>query len=465
MSIAIKRAKIEHFTWAATACMLCYCAVKIIVYQSVFWVAVLVLPVLVYLSLRKPFIFPFGAYVFLLPFDSLLSVTGHTQGATLTKILGIMTIMALLLKGSFESRFVRPDKAVLCWTLLVLYAASTFVWAIDPVPVLARMPTALGLLAFYLAVSFYGATENEWNTLKTAILLGGFLASTFSIYAYYSGSFYDPQSQRATLLLGNRETNPNYLGFGMLIPTSICIGILFEKGKFNWKRISSVLILGALFFCVILSGSRGTMLGIGIIVAVFLLSSKRKFSLALLLTAILLPMILLTLQSLMERWQIAYSSGGAGRLEIWQVGLKAFGSYWLGGAGMDNFPTAYTKFVDYGSGFEGFYRASHNIYLGCAVELGAIGLLGLLWGFKRHYALILSNSASGEKKDKTMLMAAFWAILAASIFGDYFWDKAMWLFWMMVLLRHNMRRTRGFIQSAGYAGSAKADNVRAPKLV
>lgn len=436
MSIAVRRGNLQKYMWTAAACLLCISAVEIIVYHEFFWAAVPAIPLFLYLSIRKPFIFPLGAYALLLPFDAVLSVTGHTQGATLTKILGVMTMLVLLLKGSFEKRFTRPNKVVFCWTSLVLYASLTILWAIDPAAALARIPTAIGLLALYLVASFYRITEKEWGTLKTAILLGGFLASIFAIYAYFSGQFFGP-TQRATLMLGNRETNPNELGLSMLMPIAICIEMLFAGKKMEGRKFSLLVVFATVLFCVILSGSRGTMLSIGIIFAVYLFSSRRKFTTALLFTSISLPGIFFMLPFLTARWHKAYSSGGAGRLVIWHVGLKAFESYWITGAGLENFPFAYQKFIGYSRGFVRFYQASHNIYLNLAVEMGITGILILFWGLKGHYALIRSNNDS-NKKDKVMLTAVFWGMLAASFFDDFFWEKTMWLFWMSVLMRDNL---------------------------
>ncbi|MDA8326968.1 MAG: O-antigen ligase family protein [Nitrospiraceae bacterium] len=438
--MVIKKENLGKYIWAAGAGLLCYSAVKIIANESFFWAAVPALPLLAYLAIKRPFVFPFGAYVFLIPFDAILSITGHETGTTLTKILGILTMLGLLLKGSFEKRFVRADKTVICWTFLSLLAISSVLWALDPEQVMIKIPTILGLLAFYLVVSFYGTTEKEWSALKTAALLGGFFAALLSIYDYYSGNFFGMDTQRATLMFGTRETNPNNLGFCMLIPSAICMEILSSGKKFNWEKPVYILMLAVLLFCVIVTGSRETLLAIGIIFAVFVLSSKRKLTLGLVLITVSVPLAFLMLQFLTERWQNAFSTGGAGRFNIWRVGIKAFGSFWTTGAGLENFPIAYTRFVDYAPGFSGFFRASHNIYLGLAVELGLAGIVLLFWGFKRHYALIRSNRDPGGK-DKIMLTAVFWGMLAQSFFGDFFWDKPIWLLWMMVIIYHNVQKS------------------------
>ena len=56
------------------------------------YLAALLAPFLIYISIKNPFIFPFGLYVFLLPFDDVIILTEGSKGPTLTKFLAILTI-------------------------------------------------------------------------------------------------------------------------------------------------------------------------------------------------------------------------------------------------------------------------------------------------------------------------------------------------------------------------------------
>src|SRR5208337_2962211 len=56
-------------------------------------------PFIIFISLKKPFIFPFGLYVFSIPLETLLVMSGSEHGATVTRVLGIITILALALKS------------------------------------------------------------------------------------------------------------------------------------------------------------------------------------------------------------------------------------------------------------------------------------------------------------------------------------------------------------------------------
>src|SRR3989304_4061795 len=61
--------------------------------ENWFYLGALLIPLFIYLSIEKPFIFPFGFYVFLLPFDRILTLSDSGKGATLTKYIGVLTML------------------------------------------------------------------------------------------------------------------------------------------------------------------------------------------------------------------------------------------------------------------------------------------------------------------------------------------------------------------------------------
>ena len=62
-------------------------------------------PELLYLAIRRPFIFPFGLYAVLVPFNHIIVISGL---GTLTKFAGILASVALLLAVVRTKRVVRP---------------------------------------------------------------------------------------------------------------------------------------------------------------------------------------------------------------------------------------------------------------------------------------------------------------------------------------------------------------------
>ena len=71
----------------------------------------------------------------------------------------------------------------------------------------------------------------------------------------------------------------------------------------------------------------------------------------------------------------ASATRGAGRLDIWHVGAQILKHFGLFGAGLSNFPMAYTRRTQVmPRHYRGLDWGAHNIYLQTAVESGAVGL-------------------------------------------------------------------------------------------
>jgi O-antigen ligase len=128
-----------------------------------------------------------------------------------------------------------------------------------------------------------------------------------------------------------------------------------------------------------------------------------------------------------ERAGSAVSTGGAGRTDIWSVGLTIIGSNPVTGVGYANFPVAFTSEVirTAGVGWEWFNRAgsgAHNFLIATLAELGAIGLLFL--GFFLGPLLL----RRGWGPDAAAVRAALASVLAAGLFLDVLSDrKQVWL--------------------------------------
>jgi O-antigen ligase len=141
-----------------------------------------------------------------------------------------------------------------------------------------------------------------------------------------------------------------------------------------------------------------------------------------------------------DRWALAQQNGGAGRMSIWHVGLLAFKQNWLVGAGYANFPFAYDRaFIHvYESFYAQWHRASHNIVLGTAVELGAIGLILLVAGWVAQFrTLRFIQPADVRFPLRLALEGALIALFVSGFFLDIMIEKYVWLAFMLVALTYN----------------------------
>jgi O-antigen ligase len=133
------------------------------------------------------------------------------------------------------------------------------------------------------------------------------------------------------------------------------------------------------------------------------------------------------------RFQEAPKSGGSGRLDIWTVGLVAFQHYGLVGAGLNNFPFAYTNYAN-AAKFQGFDRDAHNIYLSIAVESGVVGLLLFFLAVRAQLRGIASPPDNQEGVDylRVATEAVAWGLLVYGFFGTIVWSKEFWFAWMLL---------------------------------
>ena len=136
---------------------------------------------------------------------------------------------------------------------------------------------------------------------------------------------------------------------------------------------------------IVVSGTRGAWLALAVVVGLFIIPRLRpRRQLAAIVTVVVVLFLTLQLPGVAnlvdERAATAASSGGAGRTDIWQVGMTIYWTSPVVGVGYANFGVAYTRDmiiaadVAYaGARQEG--RGSHNLIVGTLAELGVIGLV------------------------------------------------------------------------------------------
>jgi O-antigen ligase len=433
-------------SWVAIGAFMVVIAANAIVNTKWLYLgALLCIPLLIYIYFkRNPFVFLFGLYAFLLPLDTILlpGVSGELSG--LIKYFGLLTVLLLGVKGFMENKFNRPDTTVLWWILLSLYSLLTLVWGIEQHPALFMIRNIIGLLIFYLIVSSYKTDSKDYEIIKLFIISGGVVLSLLTIQSYGTLLESATSIKRVSIVIGdNQFTDQNFVALSLLLPVSMTLEKVLGQGIIL-KKLLHIVILGSIIFAILLTGSRGGMVGAGVIFSVYFLLSRKKKDFLTFVIPLLILIISIAPSFLFDRWEMAAETGGAGRTTIWHIGLKALQKYWLTGAGLSSFPNAYTEFVDYGSKYVGIDRAAHNTYLQMFVELGIIGFILMIIGFARHYKAINPTFYSTKYDfDSIMLKASFWSLLVASFFSDNFWNKQMWLFWMLIMIRKNALNNAG----------------------
>jgi len=381
--------------------------------------------------LRRPALL-FAFYCASILFESILVLQGW-EGVTMTRYLGFGAGGLFLAQMLRLRRVKLPPPAVMAWAGLFAWGAISVLWAVEAEQAIRSLWIHVRFFAVYVVAVMYPFRQPEVDWVKRAIMLSGVLTGILILYLYASQiTFMD--SVRASLVLGERVADPNHTAASLLLPFS-----LFLSATLSVRRIklsSHILPLGILFAVIVLSGSRGGLLGLAVaVISLFIMHFGQHWKQKMKVVAVtvggavagwlmwpLLPV------ELTQRFLLAeiIAGGGSGRLDIWTVGISAWLANPIVGYGFGSFGAIHTL-------WEGSWAVAHNIYLQLLVEMGIVGLVLLL------IALGLGYNAHAKSSLERGATAGFLAVLGASFFlGTLYFDN----FWLTLIMVEITRRVR-----------------------
>ncbi len=398
-------------------------------------------------GLGSPVVLPLCSYAALVPFEGILAVG---VAGTLTRYLAFAASVVMWADRLLfaKGRILKPPRAVWGWALFLALAAASSLWAWSPDATFSHFFSISGLFLLYFSAAVYPFEQKHLTWLKASIVVGGLLAAAFAVLLYAQGSVWAGSGSRATLTLGaGRGSDPNRFATSLLVPLLLSVEwLILSKG---WRRWLAVASGGGIFLGLLLTASRS---GVASAVAALLLFFWRLRDRVDLRSAILIGAAIavvacaafaaasdylaarFSLEDIL-RWQ------GAGRFNIWRIGLAAFGHEPILGYGYENFPYAYDYFRplvptprDMGP-----HRPAHNIYLQTFVELGVIGgllLLAVLW---QHWRLTRSLVHHGTLSAATLEAMLVAVCVAGLVLGNLYW-KDFWLALTYIVVVANVQR-------------------------
>jgi O-antigen ligase len=390
-----------------------------------------------------------GALAMLVPFEHIAMMSQRAL-ATFALVLAVCVLCGV---GLLSARLQPPSTAAKWWALFLAWTMASTLWAIQPEASLAILHLVPMFLIFYLAASTFRISEKEFNWIMSASILAGGAAAILSIYEFYNGMIIASHQVRATLVAGDIEANPNRFAIRLLLPLSFAIARVVSARQW-WSRLIALAFMALLSWALILTMSRGTLLAAAVIVLVFVLRTKllRRRIALIALTAVVLAAA--TPEGLVLRLKNSATDRGAGRLDIWTVGLTALEHRPVMGAGFNNFSKAYTEYAGYAPHFTKIANDAHNIYLAISVEEGIVGLVLFLIALKMQFSTV-SKYRSPVEGTRIMLVsceAAFCAVLVAGFFGTIIWDKTFWFSLVCLVLATTFQSNNGSPQPAFIRG-------------
>lgn len=358
-------------------------------------------------------------YVALIPLETVL-VLG--EAATVTRLIGIVFFAGYVLR-----RFghVQLRAMPLPGWLFIVWAGASIAWALDPAVARTQVITLLQL--FVMTVVVADLISDDPAVLRPIMwvyVTSATVTAAIGIAAYAAGS--------DVLAFGRAEAfeaqDPAQFS-AILIPAFFFL--VFElRGRRRIGRVALALVV--LAGAILLSGTRSAWLAVAV---GFLLGVVPRLGRHAFVPALLLSLAAVAIMQIPEigayvagRAESALGTGGAGRVDIWSVGLAIFANNPVLGVGYGNFPVAFTPEIIRDVSVPGLNPgvlipglAPHSSVVGTLSELGIVGATFLA------LFLLMTLLRSGSSADGGAIRTILLALFAQSLFLDVFNRKQVWL--------------------------------------
>lgn len=362
---------------------------------------------------------------------------------TVSKALGLLLVVSWLGSVAVRRRGMpslladRPSVMVLL-SLFVTWVGVSLLWAQQSGPVFAELTRFLPLFALFPIVYAAIRTRRHAMMLMLIIVAGSMLSAIVGILTPLP-----PDAQGAGRLAGAGA------GANALAPVLVSGAVLAAAfaGMRSPRVAFRLAAVAAAVFCivgVVLTGSRGGLLGLGVALIAALLFAGRGRRVRVVpivsFAAVLTVLYIIAFAPPILKERIADPGDGSGRADIWRVGIEMVKANPALGVGAGNFKARSPEYVLEA----GLIRRSdlivddphvtHNIYLQVLSQLGIVGLLLMLSIVGA--ALAATAHAAREfarRKDQEMdlvaraVFVALCGMLAAGFFGSWLFSKTLWL--------------------------------------
>jgi exopolysaccharide production protein ExoQ len=389
-----------------------------------------VAPALLVLALKRSYLFPYGLYVVLVPFDNMLKIGNGT--GTLTKLLGIASTIFIIIYAIRRKGLNQPPLALYVWLGYLAWTMITIIWSSVPEEGLIDAQQTISLVGMFAVLAVAPVEERDVRAICACIVFGGIASSIYGMYLLHEAPQVVGGTDYGRLMINvdNRTIDANHFANAMLAPIALCLVALLNARRLS-VIVGSLAGLGILIAGVVMSLSREAFLGFILLIAVVVAFSKRRVLGAL----IGIPILVLTpllVPAIGKRMTDAAATGGAGRTSIWQVGWVAYQQHPWFGWGAGSFIEAYDRMYlrVYQAYNAGWGRASHNTLIHAAVELGLVGLVLIVVAYGASFRMLRGIRRGDPLYD---LRVAFTASLVAVAFVGIFIDVANYKY-MWVLL-------------------------------
>jgi O-antigen ligase len=302
-----------------------------------------------------------------------LAVTATFGGLSLTKIAGALcfTSFALYALRSHEKLLLDRSHALV---LVILGAAMvSSLQAREVGEALSTTGRYASFAAFYIVLTQFARDPKVQRLIAWVLTLTSAGVAAFALNEYLKGNVLV-----ATPLA---ETNPN--DFAFIIGTSLPFAFWLLSSRPALRGVA-VLAIGVISAAVLLSLSRGAMLGIAAGIAFLVVTDRRRARIMLIGGSIAIVGALLVIradpakfQQALFRKEVAAGHNVTTRLEAWNAAANLAADHPVFGIGPGNFRFYYYEATGNPPGTE-ILAVVHDAYLDVAAELGFLAAFAFL---------------------------------------------------------------------------------------
>ncbi|HTD36609.1 MAG TPA: hypothetical protein VK669_03760, partial [Candidatus Limnocylindrales bacterium] len=232
-------------------------------------------PALLILALKRSYLFPYGIYVVLIPFDNMLKISGS---GTLTKMLGILSTLFVIIYAFRRKGLNAPPLSLYLWLAYMAWLLLSLLWTPDLPNGLIDAQQTVSLILMYAVLAVAPVEERDLRAICACIVLGGIASAFYGMYLLHDQPIAQTiggEAGRLMINVDNRTIDANHFANAMLTPIALSLVALLNSRK-PLVILGSIAALAVLFAGELMSLSREAMLACAVIVAITVFRSRRR---------------------------------------------------------------------------------------------------------------------------------------------------------------------------------------------
>jgi O-antigen ligase len=302
-----------------------------------------------------------------------LAVTTTIGGLSLTKIAGALCFASFALYALRSHQKIHFDRSHGLVLVILGAAMLSSLQAREVGEALATTSRYASFAAFFIVVTQFARDPRVQWRIAWVLTVSSAVVAGVALNAYLRG-----EVLVATPLL---DTNPN--DFAFILGTTLPFALWLLRAR-PLLRVPVVVMIGLISAGILLSLSRGAMLGIGAGIVFLLLTDRRRTRIVLVGGAIALTAMVVVIrvdpakfERALFRKEVVAGHNVTTRLEAWNAAANLAADHPLLGIGPGNFRFYYYEATGNPPGTE-ILAVVHDAYLDVAAELGFVAALAFL---------------------------------------------------------------------------------------